>query len=317
MNANAAQPGATQRDRPVPRVSIGLPVFNGERYLRAALDGLLGQTFRDIELIICDNSSTDATESICREYAAKDARVWYQRNPRNIGAVPNYNLTLEFARGELFKWAAHDDVCDPRCIEQCVTALDANPRAVLAFPKLTYIDTDGRELERSDVGLTVADSRASARVSHFVRLARAEDHIYWSIFGVARTAAMRRACPMGLYIASDQIVLMRLLLQGTFIETPEYLFHRRRHAEASTLKQRTIRELAQWYAGGVPPGRLVLPTWKLYSEYIRAVRDAGLGAGERMRCRAAVVRRFMNKKRFIWRDLRSIPVQLMGGDVHA
>jgi len=93
--------------------------------------------------------------------------------------------------------------------------------------------------------------------------------------------------------------------------------HRREHGEASTVKRRTIRELAQWYAGGKPPGRIVLPTWKLYSEYIRAVRDAGLSMGERMKCRAAVVRRFVGKKHFIWRDVKSIPVQLFGGDVPA
>lgn len=317
MDVTANQPGATQRDRPVPRVSIGLPVFNGERYLRAALDGLLGQTYRDLELIVCDNASTDRTEAICREYAARDARLWYQRNPRNIGAVPNYNLTLQFARGELFKWAAHDDVCDARYIERCVEALDKNQGAALAFSKLTYLDDEGCEVDRSERDLSIVDVLPSARVSRMVRLAKRDDHVYWSIFGLTRTSAMRRACPMGLYIASDQIVLMRLLLQGTFVEVPEYLFHRRRHAEASTVKQRTIRELAQWYAGGVPPGRVVLPTWKLYSEYIRAVRDAGLSMGERMRCRAAVVRRFVGKKRFIWRDIKSIPVQLLGGDVPA
>lgn len=308
---------AHREERPTPRVSIGLPVYNGENYVRAALDGLLGQTFRDVEVIVCDNASTDQTESICREYAARDARVWYQRNPRNIGAVPNYNLTLQFARGEFFKWAAHDDVCDPRYVERCVELLEQQPKAVLAFSKLTYIDGSGNEVERSERDLSIPDVLPSARVWRLVRLAKREDHIYWSIFGLARTEAMRRACPMGLYIASDQIVLMRLLLQGTFVEAPEYLFHRRQHAEASTVKQRTIRELAQWYAGGKPPGRIVLPTWKLYSEYIRAVRDAGLSMGERMKCRAAVVRRFVGKKHFIWRDVKSIPVQLFGGDVPA
>ena len=96
-----------------PRVSIGLPVYNGENFLEFALDSILGQTFQDFELIISDNASTDATESICRRYAAKDSRIRYYRNPNNQGAAQNYNRVFALARGEYFKWAAHDDVCKP------------------------------------------------------------------------------------------------------------------------------------------------------------------------------------------------------------
>ena len=96
-----------------PRVSLGFPVYNGERYLAAALDSLLGQTFRDLEVVICDNASTDRTAELCAAYAARDARVRYHRNPTNLGAAPNFNRTFELSRGEYFKWAAHDDVCAP------------------------------------------------------------------------------------------------------------------------------------------------------------------------------------------------------------
>ena len=94
----------------VPRVTIGLPVYNGENYLAEAIDSILGQTFTDFELIISDNASTDRTEEICRRYAAEDDRIRYFRHDRNRGASPNYNFTVEKARGEYFKWAAHDDV---------------------------------------------------------------------------------------------------------------------------------------------------------------------------------------------------------------
>src|SRR5436190_12174806 len=94
-----------------PIVSIGLPVFNGERYLRQALDSLLGQDFQDFELIISDNASTDRTAEICRAYVAKDRRIRYYRNESNIGSAPNYRRVFELARGEFFKWCSHDDVC--------------------------------------------------------------------------------------------------------------------------------------------------------------------------------------------------------------
>src|SRR5262245_55195681 len=111
----------------VPRLSIGVPVYNGQRFLRATLDSLLAQTFTDFELIICDNASTDGTEAICREYAARDPRVTYVRHDRNLGPAPNYNACFAHARGELFKWAAADDVVEPKFLQRCIEMLDSDP----------------------------------------------------------------------------------------------------------------------------------------------------------------------------------------------
>lgn len=129
-----------QSSRTTPKVSIGMPVYNGERFIREALDSLLAQTFADFELIISDNASTDATESICRSYAERDARVRYLRQRKNIGAIPNFQAVLNEARGEYFMWAAADDVWDTKWIDSllplsaahqclaygCVQIIDAN-----------------------------------------------------------------------------------------------------------------------------------------------------------------------------------------------
>lgn len=98
----------------VPGVSVGLPVYNGERYLAAAVDTILGQTFEDFELIIADNASTDGTAAIARDFAKRDARVRYVRNATNIGAIANFNLVFKLARGEYFKWNGYDDML-PHC----------------------------------------------------------------------------------------------------------------------------------------------------------------------------------------------------------
>ena len=103
-----------------PRVSIGLPVYNGEKYLRAALDCILRQDYADFELVICDNASSDGTEAICREYAARDGRIRYTRNETNIGASGNYKRVFELARGEFFKWASHDDTFHPSLVRRCM-----------------------------------------------------------------------------------------------------------------------------------------------------------------------------------------------------
>src|SRR5262249_60446249 len=104
--------------------SVGLPVFNGESYLESAITSVLGQTFEDFELIICDNASTDRTAEICNDYAARDSRIRYFRNPRNLGAAPNYNLAFSQARGRYFKWLAHDDRMRPSFLAKTVRVLD-------------------------------------------------------------------------------------------------------------------------------------------------------------------------------------------------
>ncbi len=82
-----------------PRLSIGLPVYNGEEYLTESLEALLGQTYEDFELIISDNDSTDGTADICRRYAKQDSRIRYFRQPRNIGCNPNHNFVIKQAPG--------------------------------------------------------------------------------------------------------------------------------------------------------------------------------------------------------------------------
>src|SRR3954454_13625589 len=87
-----------------PRLTIGLPVHNGERYLEESLTALMKQTFSDFELIISDNASTDGTEAICRRHADQDPRIRYIRQSHNLGAADNHNLLVPLARGEYFKW---------------------------------------------------------------------------------------------------------------------------------------------------------------------------------------------------------------------
>ena len=127
----------------VPRLSIGLPVYNGENYLAESLDALLGQSYEDFELIISDNASTDGTADICRRYGKQDSRIRYIRQPRNIGLAPNHNFVLEQARGELFKWASNDDLYARDLLKRCVEALDEYPQVVLAHSWTAMIDSSG------------------------------------------------------------------------------------------------------------------------------------------------------------------------------
>lgn len=125
------------------RLTIGLPVYNGEEFLAESLECLLGQTFGEFILIICDNASTDRTREICRDYAARDPRIRVFRNDVNIGAVGNFNLALDLASTALFKWVAHDDLYKPEYLSSCLRLLDDNPEAVLAHSATAFIDESG------------------------------------------------------------------------------------------------------------------------------------------------------------------------------
>lgn len=122
-------------EKPIPKVSIGMPVYNGEAFIHKALDSLLGQTFSDFELIISDNASTDATAEICKDYERKDKRVQYIRQSENKGAMFNFKFVLSRALGPYFMWAAADDIWDKDFLRQCVNCLDNRPDIGIAFTR--------------------------------------------------------------------------------------------------------------------------------------------------------------------------------------
>src|SRR2546428_8185883 len=124
----------------IPRVSIGLGVYNGQVFLNQTLDSILAQTFDDFELIISDNASTDGTEEICREYAARDGRIRYSRNATNIGSNGNFKRVFQLATGEYFRWSAADDLFAPTSLQECVNVLDDHPKVVLCYPRTILID---------------------------------------------------------------------------------------------------------------------------------------------------------------------------------
>lgn len=121
---NAVSRSASTKDEHTPTVSIGMPVYNGAKYIRVALDSLLAQTFTDFKLVISDNASTDETQAICEEYARRDSRIRYVRQSENKGALANFQFVLNEARGKYFMWAASDDRWDSNWIEQLQDALE-------------------------------------------------------------------------------------------------------------------------------------------------------------------------------------------------
>ena len=173
-----------------PVVSIGLPVYNGARFLRESIPSLINQTFRDFELIVADNASTDATQEICRSFAQSDSRIRYSRSDRNRGLAWNHNHIVELARGEFFKWVGHDDVYEPRFIERCVDVFRSDsPAVVLVYPRSRIIDESGSVLWEHCDGLDLQERTPHERLK---RLVWNPPTMGTSIYGLIRTTALRQ-----------------------------------------------------------------------------------------------------------------------------
>jgi glycosyltransferase involved in cell wall biosynthesis len=282
-----------------PKVSIGVPVYNGERYLEAALRSLVEQTFDDFELIICDNASTDQTADICRDIAAVDSRVRYYRNPKNIGANPNFNRTLELATGEYFRWAAYDDLCEPAYLERCVAALESDPAAALAHSRTAIIDDEGHRIDTDPAalatrGLTVQQIQDPPRhLSADCAVTRYADILLrtkwcFEIFSLFRTPALRLTGGMGDFYGTDKVLLATMALQGKFIEVEEELFLRRHHAGQSS-QIKTASQRAIW-SGATRPGRFMESQRKCLRGYRRAIAVSPLGVGQKLACHVIIAR---------------------------
>ncbi len=217
-----------------PMVTVGMPVRNGEAHIRAGFDSLLGQAFRDLELVISDNASTDATQAICEEYAARDPRVRYHRNPEDVGLQGNFQRVLDLATAPYFMWGCPDDLWDPGYVARMVEILDGHPSVVLAGSNAGWIDQDG--ILRGEYDNTwMAPGSTVERAQRFIATRPGGGHATL-FYGLLRTEVIQRLGyrPRGRvddhdrgYYASDLITLFRLLFEGGFHVVGETLyFHR-------------------------------------------------------------------------------------------
>ena len=214
----------------IPPISIGLPVYNGERYLEEALKSILAQSYENFTLIICDNASTDRTREICQTYASQDDRIQYFRNEENIGIARNFNRVFSLSESHYFKWAACDDVLAPTFLRVCKEILDNEPEVILAYPKTTLIDAAGGVLGTYEDGLSLV-----SRTPHG-RFLQVFSNIWLvnPIFGLIRSEAIKKTHLFGNYPSSDLVWLAELSLFGQFREAPHYLFFFRFHPSASS-----------------------------------------------------------------------------------
>jgi glycosyltransferase involved in cell wall biosynthesis len=288
------------------QVTIGMPVWNGERFISQAIESLLAQTYDDFELVISDNASTDATADICRAYASRDPRIRYLRQQRNLGANANYNEVFGQSSGRYFKWAAHDDVLAPRFIEECVRVLDQAEDVVLCSPATALINEDGSALSYSSQHDAMIDSYGAkwpitpennpllASPDPADRFAAVLLNMVMcvEIFGLMRRSALKRSSLQPSHVGGDKVLLAELSLMGRFHLLRDCLFYRRCHlGQYSRAESGKYR--AMWCSG--KRGHTLSHQLQLLAGYLRVALSAELTPSQRYRCVSAVWRRAVTR----------------------
>ena len=259
----------------IPKVSIGMPVYNGEPFICKALDSLLAQTFTDFELIISDNASIDKTEQICREYAAKDKRIRYIRQEINRGAMPNFQYVLDEAVGEYFMWAAHDDWWHPAFIKELSALLDTDKESVIAFCRMQHVHIGGEVFENYPKITAVASEKNYQNKnikSSFTKYL--EQRIIYGkvnlIYGLIRRDILLKAEVVKKWgnfgWGADLLIVAQILRYGNVIFSENYLFKKCLNPDSEgSLKDKTINK---------KPINIILGvsnTWKCYNKYIYGI----------------------------------------------
>ncbi len=261
-----------------PRLSVGLPVYNGQNYLAESLDAILSQSYSDFELVISDNASTDTTEEMCQDYARRDARIRYIRQHKNLGAARNHDVVMQESRGEYFKWASHDDLYGTDLLARCVEALDEHPEIVLCHANMAYVDGSGNLLSRYDYTLRTDSPSAPERFRSLLFTEGGDDE-----YGVVRSDVIRRVRPAASYHHPGRTLVAEIALHGPFFQIPELLYFRRDHPDRGD-RNPTIRAVC----ANLDPRRAGQSTARLLAEYVHgyveAIRRSPISAADRRAC---------------------------------
>jgi glycosyltransferase involved in cell wall biosynthesis len=281
-------------------VTIGVPVYNGASTLPTVLECVLGQTFGNIELLISDNCSTDATPDICHEYVRADQRVTYHRTERNLGAARNYTCAAQLASGTFFKWLSHDDWIAPDFVEACLPLARSSEDVITVAPIVDVVDDDGSWLQ--SIGSYVGKKEwSSDRLTQYRQmmdeLAYCETHsdgftMVAYQYGFHRLELLRRTRLMMPFISADYVLAAELALFGQLVALDAPL-------SRFTLGGGTSSNFATWNPAAIQrmldPDHtrrrdLLVSVRRRHWEHVRAVLRSPLPATHRVQALEAATR---------------------------
>ncbi len=259
-----------------PRISIGLPVYNEERFIDASLRSLREQDYPNVDILICDNASTDSTLSICERHAAEDSRIRIDRAPSNRGAVANFRRAFDLARGKYFMWASGHDLWSPNLLSECASQLNQNEGACIAFACSRWIDADGAQMMRAS-GWT--DTRGMLPAARGFTILWGNMH---PILGLIRTESLRSCQPMQNLVGGDLVLLMELALRGDLVHAPKASWSRREFRTETRYEDKLQRYISIETNIVRSPMQRMFPLLQLPSALIRVVWRSGLPLSDRM-----------------------------------
>jgi glycosyltransferase involved in cell wall biosynthesis len=281
-----------------PVITVGMPVYNGEKYISQAIDSILSQTFDDFSLIISDNYSTDNTEEICREYANKDPRIIYIKQEKNLGAPLNWNFVFNQCKGQYFKWASSNDVCHPQFLEKCKEILDKRNNVILCYSKTKLIDAFGNTIDEYKNVIDLQDPRACNRFQTVLTrmdLNNAQG-------GLIRSDVLAKTALEGIYQHGDVQLMAELSLHGKFCEIQDYLFLRRVTPETITHQRSRLEN--RIFNNPEFKGWLYLPEVKLHLGLFAVVYRSPIKNYEKLKLFIFLLRFAYWRKKQIFKELK-------------
>lgn len=289
-----------------PLVTVGLPVYNGERFVAKSIETLLAQTFRDFKVLVSDNASTDRTGEICREWAARDPRIEYHRNATNIGMAGNYNLTFGLSRSKYFRWATADDFCAPELLEDHVKVLEGDPQIALAYSQAWFVDEDGKPYEvwKDELHL-MGDDPVERFKAVVVKIRRVHHHL-----GLMRAECMRRTGGIAKHVSSDVGFIAEMSLLGKFYQIDKQQFFRRLHRDSSSWATNDEKHQARRYhASNV--SRIPFSRFRYHGYLLKVVQRSSLSRAQRLDLYAFLARRTASEWRWLGSEVRRELVRVL------
>lgn len=293
---------------PSPRLSIGVPVYNGADYIAEAITSHLEQDFTDFELVVSDNCSDDGTPDIVNEFVKADARVSYSRNDTNVGGPANFNRLFRLTSGELFRWAAADDRIEPGYLAKVISMMDADRDIVIGHSDCLLIDPHSDPMLEMAQGYLGGDGYMEAIKLHApagddrfhsphphqrIDAVINNNHRNFYIFGIMRRDIMMQTRLHGAFYGGDRTLLVEMAMRGTFRKVPEPLFGSRSHGSNASRSGLNFDELKQHGAKDLSFASQVM------KGYISGVRSAGVPKSEELKCLGVVAKKFKQPTRLL------------------
>lgn len=281
-------------DNHQPLVSIGMPVYNGENYIREAIESILNQSYSNFELIISDNASTDATEQICKNYLNKDDRIKYHRFAKNHGAAKNFNNTFHLSQGKYFKWAAHDDVLEKEYLERCVAFLEEHEEIGLCQTYSHLINQHGEK--KGELKFDGFNIRKKDNFHQFIEFLKYFRYIQYDVVvvnGLFRSQVLATTSLIGSYHSSDFVLTAELIMNSRVHIIKEFLFNTRQHPNSSLAANPTNKDVAKWF-GSTSKDKMI-PTLKWYQEFHKIISKSNLKHYQKVICHVATFKWLMHR----------------------